>query len=41
MKLSAQPTHHTADFMIDERSLVIGVKSLMALTTDYMFQKTK
>ena len=41
MKLRAQPTHHTADFMIDERSLVIGVKSLMALTTDYMFQKIK
>jgi amidohydrolase len=37
MKLSAQPTHHTADFMIDERCLVIGVKSLIALTTDYMY----
>ena len=34
-----QPTHHTADFMIDERSLVLGVKSLIALTTDYMFMK--
>lgn len=41
MKLNAQPTHHTADFMIDERCLVIGVKSLVALTTDYMYQKTK
>jgi amidohydrolase len=41
MKLSAQPTHHTADFMIDERCLVIGVKSLLALTTDYMYTKTK
>ncbi len=38
MKLTAQPTHHTADFMIDERCLVIGVKSLLALTTDYMNQ---
>lgn len=38
MKLAAQPTHHTADFMIDERCLVIGVKSLLALTTDYMNQ---
>jgi amidohydrolase len=36
LKLAAQPTHHTADFMIDERCLVIGVKSLLALTTDYM-----
>ncbi len=41
MKLNAQPTHHTADFMIDERCLVIGVKSLVALTTDYMYAKTK
>lgn len=41
MKLMAQPTHHTADFMIDERCLVIGVKSLVALTTDYMYAKTK
>lgn len=40
MKLAAQPTHHTADFMIDERSLVIGVKSLLALTTDYMNSRT-
>lgn len=41
MQLMAQPTHHTADFMIDERCLVIGVKSLLALTTDYMYPKTK
>jgi len=40
MKLTAQPTHHTADFMIDERCLVIGVKSLVTLTTDYMYLKT-
>jgi amidohydrolase len=31
----AQPTHHTADFMIDERCLLIGVKSLLSLATDY------
>lgn len=41
MKLTAQPTHHTADFMIDERCLVTGVKSLVTLTTDYMYLKTK
>lgn len=34
-KPAAQPTHHTADFMIDERCLVIGVKSLLSLATDY------
>lgn len=39
MKLTNQPTHHTADFMIDERSLVVGVKSLVTLTTDYMYMK--
>lgn len=37
LKPSKQPTHHTADFMIDERSLVVGVKSLLTLTTDYMY----
>lgn len=40
MKLTAQPTHHTADFMIDERCLVVGVKSLLTLTTDYMNRTT-
>jgi amidohydrolase len=36
MNLTRQPTHHTADFMIDERSLITGVKSLLTLTVDYM-----
>jgi amidohydrolase len=36
MKLEKQPTHHTADFMIDERCMVPGVKSLLTLTLDYM-----
>jgi amidohydrolase len=39
MNLTSQPTHHTADFMIDERSLVTGVKSLLTLTVDYMNMK--
>ena len=34
-----QPTHHTADFMLDESSLVLGVKSLIVLTTDYLYMK--
>ncbi len=38
-KLEKQPVHHTADFMIDEKSFVTGVKALLALTTDYMFIK--
>ncbi len=39
MKLEKKPTHHTADFMIDERALILGVKSLLTLTTDYMYMK--
>jgi amidohydrolase len=35
MKLSKRPVHHTADFMIDERALVTGVKALVNLTMDY------
>lgn len=38
-KLEKQPVHHTADFMIDEKSFVTGVKALLALTTDYMYIK--
>jgi amidohydrolase len=36
MKLSSQPAHHTADFMIDEKALISGVKALINLTLDYM-----
>ncbi len=39
VKLEKQPVHHTADFMIDEKSFVTGVKALLALTTDYMYLK--
>lgn len=37
MKLEKQPAHHTADFMIDEKALITGVRALMLLTTDYMY----
>ena len=30
------PSHHTPDFMIDERSFKLGVKALAGLTLDYM-----
>jgi amidohydrolase len=33
--LKTQPTHHTADFMIDEKAMVTGVKALVNLTLDY------
>jgi amidohydrolase len=36
MKLTKLPVHHTADFMLDEKALVIGVKTLVTLTVDYM-----
>lgn len=36
MQLAKQPTHHTADFMIDEKALITGVKALVNLTVDYM-----
>ena len=38
LKPVRQPVHHTADFMIDERALEIGMKSLLTLTTDYMYR---
>lgn len=41
MNLAVQPTHHTADFMIDEKSMITGVKALVNLTIDYMEMNTK
>ena len=38
MKLTKQPVHHTADFMIDEKALITGVKALVNLTVDYMYK---
>ncbi len=37
MKLSNPPVHHTADFMMDEKSFVTGVKAMLNLTVDYMY----
>jgi amidohydrolase len=31
------PSHHTPDFMIDERGFVTGVKAMLNLTVDYMY----
>jgi amidohydrolase len=41
MNLKVQPTHHTADFMIDEKSMITGVKALVNLTIDYMEMNSK
>lgn len=36
---SKAPSHHTPDFMMDESSMVTGVKALLNLTLDYMYSK--
>ena len=41
MKLNNPPVHHTADFMMDERAFVTGVKALLMLTMDYGSQHKK
>ncbi|GHM99662.1 N-acyl-L-amino acid amidohydrolase [Cytophagales bacterium WSM2-2] len=33
------PSHHTPDFMLDERGFITGLKAMLAVTTDYMFMK--
>ena len=37
IKLDKQPVHHTADFLIDEKALITGVRALTNLTLDYLF----
>lgn len=38
---SKAPSHHTPDFMIDERGMVTGMKALLNLTLDYMYLNKK
>jgi amidohydrolase len=35
------PSHHTPDFMVDERAFVTGVKAMLNLTVDYMYMPKK
>jgi amidohydrolase len=35
------PSHHTPDFMIDERGMITGLKALTNLTLDYMYMQKK
>lgn len=37
IKLDRQPVHHTADFLLDEKALITGVRALTNLTLDYLF----
>jgi amidohydrolase len=41
MNLKNPPVHHTADFMMDEKSFVTGVRAMLNLTVDYMFAPKK
>lgn len=41
VKLNNPPVHHTADFMMDEKSFVTGVKAMLNLTVDYMYAVKK
>jgi len=33
------PSHHTPDFMIDERGMLTGLKAMLDVTLDYMYMK--
>jgi amidohydrolase len=33
------PSHHTPDFLIDERGILTGLKAMLNVTLDYMFMK--
>jgi amidohydrolase len=35
------PSHHTPDFMIDESAMLTGLKAMLNLTFDYMYQPNK
>src|SRR5579859_550372 len=35
------PSHHTPDFMIDERGFLTGLKAMLDVTTGYLFMKQK
>ena len=35
------PAHHTPDFMIDERGMMVGLKAMLNVTLDYMNMPTK
>jgi amidohydrolase len=38
---ASAPTHHTPDFMMDEASMLIGLKAMLNLTFDYMYLPQK
>jgi amidohydrolase len=38
---SKAPSHHTPDFMIDEKGFIVGLKAMLNVTLEYMLQPTK
>lgn len=39
IKVETAPSHHTPDFMMDNRGMLPGLKSMAYITLDYMFRK--
>lgn len=39
--MNTVPSHHTPDFMIDERGMLTGLKALLQVTVDYMYSPKK
>lgn len=37
IETSKAPSHHTPDFMIDERGILTGLKAMLQVTLDYMY----
>lgn len=35
------PSHHTPDFIMDERSMLVGLKAMLQITFDYMYAPKK
>jgi amidohydrolase len=35
------PSHHTPDFMMDERAILVGTKALLNISLDYMFARDR
>jgi amidohydrolase len=35
------PSHHTPDFMMDERGMITGLKAMLNVTLDYMYMPSK
>jgi amidohydrolase len=33
------PAHHTPDFMMDEKAMLVGLKAMLAITLNYMYTK--